>query len=39
MDNVEFVQNIFKNHNEEERKKEFTRLWIEIINKTIKLNN
>jgi hypothetical protein len=32
------VKNIYKNHNEEERKKAFTRLYIEIINKLIKLS-
>lgn len=32
------VKNIFKNQNEEERKNALTKLYIEIIQKLIKLN-
>jgi len=39
MDNAEQVKNIFKSQNEEDRKKAFTKLCAEIINKLIKWDN
>jgi len=39
MEKSEKVENVFKNPTDEERKKIFTRLWIEIIKKTINAKN
>ena len=38
MGNSQQIKNIFKNIDEEERKKVFTKLCIQIIRKMIKLN-
>lgn len=38
MNKKEVIVNVFKNQNDDKRKEVFTNLYIEIINKLIKIN-